>query len=679
MEPAFIRPAKSRTCMYTIILLLSLFSMHASAVVLPTTSLTCTQAITATTTCVGNGYFAAGWVVGNGYWEYTVSTLGYRNIQFTTPTMSSSTGPRTGLVYCEDPFGVFQLLTTYSVGTTCAIKGPITLPASCNNKATVRLRIIMTGATAAGGTNRVAANNVFTGDPLINFSIAGISQLYYAAPATDVPLTNIFDLGFNYQHYFTSNQAPAYLNLYVKDNSTGNKLWAVENLGLDPSDSSRDLHYPMALWPLFDAGIPVSSLGVYYTITQAIVSSSIILPDSLFQTIAVQTGTIDFGPGGSKRDSASYSSADTLTRPNAWGGGTGVVGTPVVRKMPNIDLDSSTYRADTSYAGDFMACAPAACANSLQWLEQQLPTKINSGKTHREKLKELSKMMKRPANGGTDPVDLVKGKLAFVDKCKLPIRVSFQNCDVSDSVIQSPDTTYKHVAVNANADRKDTAKKNKLSWSWLADEMKAGADVELEYTEKKFLAGGGFAWTYTHVVTVTGISDKDGVKRLTIADDDSQRNSGGCRELIVTVQTADDGLMYIPELDKKPAKTLTHRSFLYCLYSERYDSTVKFTAPKQAMGLAQPDEKSLIVTVKPNPFREGHPLMLAFTTIPGQTLQIGITDINGRLVHAYTGTTRAQNQYTWDGHTADGAVLPGIYLVTVHAAGRTAQLKVVKE
>ncbi|HPR34007.1 MAG TPA: hypothetical protein PLK12_18030, partial [Prolixibacteraceae bacterium] len=49
-------------------------------------------------------------------------------------------------------------------------------------------------------------------------------------------------------------------------------------------------------------------------------------------------------------------------------------------EMPNIDLDNSKYNPGTleGYAGDYNACAPAAAANSMQWLENRHDENIQS-------------------------------------------------------------------------------------------------------------------------------------------------------------------------------------------------------------------------------------------------------------------------------------------------------------
>lgn len=169
-----------------LILALQLFSNKADAVAIPTTSLTTTAgAMTATTTCTTTGgYYAAGWTGSpTKYWEYQVNTTGYSSITMSFPTTSSGTGPTTASVYYNIS-GTDVLVTSYSITTSCATKN-ITLPAACNNQSNLIVRLKLTGASAAGGTNRVPFN-VFDG------TSSGCSS---APTAGTISATNTFMCG----------------------------------------------------------------------------------------------------------------------------------------------------------------------------------------------------------------------------------------------------------------------------------------------------------------------------------------------------------------------------------------------------------------------------------------------------------------------------------------------------
>jgi hypothetical protein len=139
--------------------------------------------------------------------------------------------------------------------------------------------------------------------------------------------------------------------------------------------------------------------------------------------------------------------------------------------MPNIDLDSGAHNPTNTpgYAGDWNACCPAACANSMQWLEERYPDKIASGLTLRQKLEELSKQMKRRNQAGVYTDTMLRGKLAYIDKYKLPIRVKFQSVTYKDSCYQSFDPAYGHCARNQSNNL--PADSFHLNYDWLYNEM----------------------------------------------------------------------------------------------------------------------------------------------------------------------------------------------------------------
>jgi hypothetical protein len=141
---------------------------------IPGSNLTCTQGMTATSSCV-SGYYANGWT-GSGYWQYQINTTGYQNIVFNTATSSSGTGPHNGIAYYSTNGTTYTLLPTsaYSFsGTSCSSTGNITLPAAADNQPTLYIRLIMTGASAGTGTNRVSVD-AFKGQVLQ----AGFTPVY---------------------------------------------------------------------------------------------------------------------------------------------------------------------------------------------------------------------------------------------------------------------------------------------------------------------------------------------------------------------------------------------------------------------------------------------------------------------------------------------------------------------
>lgn len=136
-------------------------SVTASATLINST-VNCTQATTATTSCV-NGFYASGWTSNNGFWTYSLNTNGFSAITMNFNTSSSATGPKKGYIYYNVGGGASDvLIDSYTVNTSC-IAQTVTLPVACENKPNLQIKLKMANASAAGGTNRVPANGVFDG------------------------------------------------------------------------------------------------------------------------------------------------------------------------------------------------------------------------------------------------------------------------------------------------------------------------------------------------------------------------------------------------------------------------------------------------------------------------------------------------------------------------------------
>lgn len=232
--------------------------------------------------------------------------------------------------------------------------------------------------------------------------------------------------------------------------------------------------------------------------------------------------------------------------------------------MPNVELDSTTNNPNTrpGYAGDKNACGPAAAANSLHWLEKEHPDHIPASGTLREKLEELSGMMKRAPNGGVYRDSFILAKLEFIDKHKLPIHVKFQSWLFGTDDLPSPDTLYGHSAQNKN----DSAFA-KPQWDWLVQEMENGEDVELEfgYYDKNGKRMGG------HWITVTGVVEVGGVTRIYFKDDIDQLKEGGLRHERSDWVLHPSGHSYLKDFSGKK-----YTCWVESVVSESYDPSVTF-------------------------------------------------------------------------------------------------------
>ncbi len=233
--------------------------------------------------------------------------------------------------------------------------------------------------------------------------------------------------------------------------------------------------------------------------------------------------------------------------------------------VPNLDLNSKVYNPSTitNYAGDENACAPVSAANSMQWLEDNF-SNIRTGLSHRNKLIWLSKLMNRENNKGVFIRDFIQGKLAFINKYKLPIRVKFQVFN-EDGNIDSPDR-IENDAINRGDGKYPT-------WNFLKKEMKDEEDVEMfiEYHRK---IGNNDEVRGRHAITASGVAETAGNKILWYKDDSDQDKEGGNTEKQVKWDTLSNGTPIIDSVQKRG--DTTWYTSVYGIVSESYDSTVVF-------------------------------------------------------------------------------------------------------
>ena len=370
------------------------------------------------------------------------------------------------------------------------------------------------------------------------------------------PLTSLFTFSF------PSSSDTSYLNI-LANLPDSNEVWMAQNVLLPPRDTIEEVSL---WWDLADLGMlpgqSFDSVHLKLTVDNVVRSTPVFIPTYELD-IPIDTTDYIVGDGVTilaPRTTPYFSIFSSLPFDST-------KATKFVYRgceVPNIDLDSTTNNPTTmpGYAGDLNACAPASAANSLHWLEGH--PNIPDSLTHREKLKELSGMMGRMNNGATAEDDFIKGKLAYIDKYKLPIHVKFQNDNMDTSDIASPDTLYGHVAENKN----DSAFA-KPTWDWLYAEMEAGEDVELQFG--RYDSTG--ARINGHFITITGVVEIGGKKRIYYKDDTDQWNKGGMRHQCATWNAIDSlqGKTYLPELSSENRNVVVEG-----VVSESYDPSITF-------------------------------------------------------------------------------------------------------
>jgi len=323
--------------------------------------------------------------------------------------------------------------------------------------------------------------------------------------------------------------------------------------------------------------------------------------------------------------------------------------------VPNIDLDSlrNNKGTDSTYAGDWNACAPASCANSFEWLEARHPLDINTGLSHREKLKEFSKLMKRLRSEGATTQEIVEAKLAYIDKYRLPVSVSFQSMDLNDSCMNSPDSSFRtrHKAKN----RRKMG--SKVDFNYLFEQMKCGADVEfLTRTSIVHKCPGrpDSVENFYHALTLVDIKQSGSTHRIHLKDDYKQQDTGGVEENTLSWDTTSAGWPYLKEWSssvnlpggKKRIKT----TWVWGAIAEKLDTTVKF----EINSITRLKEKAAFKIVG-NPSEAGY-FDLEFGEMVSAGSEVQLLDVQGRFIKSVIIDERT-NQFAWREKLASGTYL----------------------
>jgi hypothetical protein len=454
------------------------------------------------------------------------------------------------------------------------------------------------------------------------------------------------------------------LNAWLGSTKTTDLFWVCRNVVLMPFDTTQryTFFFDYSYLKINKDSIP-DSLRIAYKVTDEPISdTNIIIKDYKDMKVGITDVRVGNGSADTAINMIPSVSPSLPGLPEGW-----QLRAYVYRgcNVPNIDLDSSRNHPGTvtSYAGDKNACGPAAAANSLEWLAST-NSQLNPGNTHREKLQELSRMMKRANNSGVMRADFIKAKLDFIDKYKLPIRVKFQGFYFGTNDIPSPNTTYGHSAQNKN----DSANKPP-KWEWLVQEMQHGEDVELEfgYYDNTGTRRGG------HWITVTGVSDVAINRGIYFKDDLNQRDSGGLRSIYVNWKDT-LGYSYLVDLSSNG-----YTCWIETIVSESYDTTVKFDT-------RVPDNSWLKskyeLEVVPNPGDITRSVDILFTLDEATIVRAELFDLNGApLKLLYSGLMEIGKQkLTWDCTNNLGSkVSQGIYLLRLTINGVVITDKIVIE
>ena len=468
-----------------------------------------------------------------------------------------------------------------------------------------------------GKNNRCWVESVISEsyDSTITF---GIDEPKIKKVKVDEGPANWYDLKGLFEFTFPASETAKYLNVFAAQRgSTENPEWIVKNLLLPPfkEDQMLSAWFDFS-WLGFEPGDEISEIDIGYEVETDMSDFESMSFQGSMLTLPVVEERMNISLNFNNRPQIDVTIPTNrlptfeLEPYKTWEyrGCT----------VPNIDLDSTTYNPTTvaGYAGDKNACGPAGAANSMQWLEDKYD-QINTNTTHREKLKELSGFMNRADNSTVSDENFVKGKLGFIDKYKLPIRVKMQGIFFGSDSIPSPNANYGNYSDNKN----DTANAYP-QWDWLVDEMKDDEDIEI-----------GIAWYDStgnslggHWVTASGVSEVGSYRGLYIKDDGNQKTAGGTRQQFTNVDTTDAGKPYLPQLSSDNSICM-----LEAVVSESYDSTVTFI-PVRANEITA--NNNLNLKVYQNPGSRNRPVNINFDVSEPGEIQLIIYEISGRMIYS---------------------------------------------
>lgn len=382
------------------------------------------------------------------------------------------------------------------------------------------------------------------------------------------PITYLSGDITNYEFHawmmFTHPSVPAYqfFNLRGTNPDNGYSEWLVRNFPIVPNATPRPIHYRMDMLGISNPSGPPDQV-----VAEIILGSFITDPDFIAQgTFLLEAEPCDhYVPGGLRQ----FPHAPIPSIP---------VETTMPEEpddifhlsrectVPNIDLDSLAHPDPTS--GDISACAPAAAANSLRWLMEVHP-EIPIVDSLRGILDTLKAMMKKDSTGTADE-DMVKGKLEYIDKHQLPIRVKYQVHTPYPSfkpIIPSPDSTYGHAAENK------TGPSGFPDFTWVCNELQAGEDVELNFSYWCPDSTGMLVLTNGHSVVVTGYVVIGDMTWLMWKHDTRQDTVGGTVEEYGRWCVDSVGYPFLKEMSGSATGCIAYIGYAI---SESYDPDIHF-------------------------------------------------------------------------------------------------------
>lgn len=457
------------------------------------------------------------------------------------------------------------------------------------------------------------------------FSIESVEQINMTNPDY-MPNSDMARVELSYQNPL--GNAFKYLNIVYQPPLSSENIWVAQNILMELGPDTVQLAFQFN----WDPSNTLTSFELAPLSAMISESLQVSIPSPTnFTNFPVQAGLLDLGnnlvSGDLTLPGVSLGELESLP-PISW------TPTPIVTvvertDMPNIDLDSSRYSAGkpgvpADYAGDVSGCAPASVTNCYSWLRKHhqaiddsldIGTGMNNNASDSSAMRnimyELSRMMGRRANAGAIPDSTLMGKLEFIDKYRLPIRVKFQHINI-DTTVNSPDPRYGHTASNENVSPPGGTFGSAVSLDWIKNEFLNGEDVELS-----------IGWVYRdtsaepdtfifrgHAAALTKITCHDGTWRIKIRHDRIQGAAGGLAPGDISTARVDTssasvlrGFTRLEDFDYTTNDGKVWRCYLKGAYSQSFDSTISFLSLFAGPTLVTPpicfDSNTGSITVTP--------------------------------------------------------------------------------
>lgn len=425
------------------------------------------------------------------------------------------------------------------------------------------------------------------------FQISGIDQVVFGSGTNATPTTRG---NFRFEYLTPMTHGEKFLNILYQPIYLGdtNIYWIGQNITLDHFTDTMEMSMGFEMLPGADS-LPTSALPLC--------NLSVVISDTIYRA-PNHFGTPFFSPYTFQPQVDNYGFTVTNTLPlsvwtpplaSIWETWENKKAEGMECNMVNHDLDASNHpggNGANDYAGDINACGPVATTNSFSWLrkihpdiDQKLAAAFGpqGAASERAMLTEFSKMMKRTHNSTTSNSNFIKAKLEFIDKYKLPMKVSYQTVPPSpgNPDVDSPNDCYGHKAKNESLTPPNPAPLGGIHPEWIYDRVKEKCDTEIlvQYGDydpltKRMIMRKG------HFVTVTKMGKIFGNWYIRWKDDQDQANADPrkLRHGLSNIVEGDEGLLWLPMEDVDHPEW--GKCYITDVFAECYDSNVTFNAVK---------------------------------------------------------------------------------------------------